>query len=106
MKSIYKEYITKLNKFNRWEAAYEANKTEQQRISEFCHLFDLAMQMPAEIKEKAHHEHLESLIKVQKRLWEWAVDKEKRKKKKGPWLSILLKVSKKQNNGILSSKSG
>ena len=77
MKSIYTEYITKLNKFNQWEAAYEANKTEQQRISEFCHLFDLAMQMPAEIKKKAHHEHLKSLIEVQKRLWEWAVDKEK-----------------------------
>jgi len=76
MKSIYKEYITKLNRFNQWEAAYEAKKTELQKIAEFCHLFELAMQMPAEIKEKAHHEHLESLIAVQRRLWEWAVDKD------------------------------
>jgi len=78
MKSFNKDYLVKFARFNQWEKEYEANKTEQQRISEFFHLFELALQLPADIREKAHREHMKNLIADQKRL-----GKVKNKKVKG-----------------------
>ena len=62
MNLIYKKYLTKLSRFNQWEKEYEANKSDMQKISEFICLFNLAMQMPQEIKKQAHEVHLQNLI--------------------------------------------
>jgi hypothetical protein len=66
MNLIYKEYLKKLSRFNQWEKEYEANKSDQQRISEFLHLFDLAMSMPYKVRKHAHQAHLENLITDQR----------------------------------------
>ena len=62
MNLIYKKYLKKLSRFNQWEKEYESNKSDLQKISEFIYLFNLAMQMPPEIKKQAHDLHLQNLI--------------------------------------------
>ena len=68
MNQSYKDYKIKFARFNRWEEEQETKKSKQQKMAEFMHLFELSMQMPEDIKEQAHKDHLENLIEERKRL--------------------------------------
>lgn len=62
------EYRNKLKKFNKWEINYSKNTTIQNRLNQFEELFNLIYELPDDVREKGHSDHLQNLISVQKKI--------------------------------------
>ena len=60
--------LQKFAKFNTWEVKNYRSISCQKRLWQFLVLFDMASYYPDEMIEKAHREHLNSLIESQSRL--------------------------------------
>lgn len=68
MKNELIEVRKRLNKFNDWEIKYSKNLSVENRLDQFEELFNLIYELPNDIKEKGHKDHLDNLISVQKKL--------------------------------------
>jgi hypothetical protein len=68
MHNHYQIYREKLLKFNKWEKEHLINTTEKDRLRQFQSLFELNYLLPLDVQKRAHKEHLEALIAIQKRI--------------------------------------
>ena len=68
MHNQYQIYREKLAKFNQWEAEHLYNTTERERLNQFQVLFELNFLLPQDVQKRAHKEHLETLIAIQKKI--------------------------------------
>ena len=54
------------DRFNKWEIEYIKSLTIEEKLNQFCILFDFSKSMPKEKVQKASKEHLENLISIKK----------------------------------------
>ncbi len=74
MKNELTEYRVKLNKFNSWEIEYSKNLSIKNRLDQFEELFNLAYELPEDVKDKGHIDHLNNLISIKKRLRKYSLE--------------------------------
>ena len=67
MRNELAEYRKKMNKFNDWEIEYSKKLSSQIRLEQFEELFNLAYELPEDIKNKGHKDHINNLILMKKR---------------------------------------
>jgi len=64
MKTEYKRFLQKQNRYNKWELDYISNLSIEEKLDQFVELFELKPK--DEILQAKHHKHLNSLIKNRK----------------------------------------
>jgi hypothetical protein len=62
----YRKRLEQWQKFNAWKEQQAENLSEEERLRQFFILADMVRFYPADVVEKAHQEHLENLIEIQK----------------------------------------
>lgn len=68
MDEQYKQTADRMSRFNQWEDQSQSDLSTEERLSRFFILMDFGHHLPPGIVERAHQEHLTSLIQVQKEL--------------------------------------
>lgn len=60
------ELRDQMSRFNAWKRSYVKQLSEEEKIRQFAELFELGMSCDSATVEKAHHEHLEQLVRISK----------------------------------------
>ena len=68
MLNKYKILREKMVRFNEWERTHQKSLSLEVRMEQFRMLYETKMYMSDDVLERAHREHLASLIKTQRRL--------------------------------------
>jgi len=68
MNNQYQELLIKMNRFNEWEKQFNKDLSPSKRLHQFKELFELSSYMPREVIRKAHDDHLQHLIEMQREL--------------------------------------
>jgi len=66
MNPEYRKRLEQWEKFNAWKEQQERNLSDEERLRQFFILADMVRFYPKDVVEKAHQEHLEKLIEIQK----------------------------------------